>query len=574
MTGSAARAAKATAGRTVPAGAGSGRAPNHAENRLLLRRQDEMLGLLASGASLSEVLTRVVTALEELMDGARCSVLLLDPVTGTLRHGAAPSLPDSYARAIDGMRVGPSAGSCGTAAYLGRPVIAEDITVDRRWDAFRALAVPHQLRSCWSTPIHGREGITGTFAVYHDRPHRPSAREERLVGRVTHLASVAIDHANLFGALAESEERFRHAFEDSAAGMALTDLAGRFVKVNAALAEMLMIPESDLLAVACTDVLTSMRAADGGDPAALFAEVAAARRESAQFDARARRADGAAVSVTVVASAVRGAGGAPVHLCLNILDVTQREVAEAERRARCEAEVAREVAERASQAKSEFLTALSHELRTPLQAISGFAELLGTLDLPGDRRQAAISHILDATVHVISLADDVLDIARIEAGALTVCPGRVPVAGVIGDVLDLLGPLANKRGITVTSRSGAAVVRADGRRLRQVLINLVTNAIRYNRPEGSVSVTADLAGDEVGIRVTDTGRGIHPELLGRLFVSFDRLGEETGAEQGVGLGLPLARGLTEAMGGTLSVRSEPGAGTTVTVALPCWRGAG
>ena len=124
--------------------------------------------------------------------------------------------------------------------------------------------------------------------------------------------------------------------------------------------------------------------------------------------------------MAVAASAVRGADGTPLHLSLNLQDTTQRHAAERERRARPEAEVAMAVAETASQAKSAFLTSLSHELRTPLQAVAGFAELLGTVDLPPQRREAALAHIQGATAHITSLVDDVLDIAKIEAGALTV----------------------------------------------------------------------------------------------------------------------------------------------------------
>lgn len=567
-----------------------GRAPeplasdlSHADSLRLLERQAAVLELLASGAPLAAVLIRVVAALEDLMDGARCSILLLDPATATLRHGAAPSLPASYLRAIDGISVGPRAGSCGTAVYLGSAVVAEDILVDPLWEQFRALALPHGLRSCWSTPIRGRTGTTGTFAVYHMRPHQPTDREWQLVQRVTHLASIAIDHAAVFGALAESEERFRHAFEDSAAGMALTDLAGRFVKVNSALAGMLLRPEPDLLVTTVGDLLIRASSRTESDPAALLADVAAVRRESAQFDARARRSDGKIVQVSVVASAVRGADGRPVHLSLTIQDDTQRHAAERERRARREAEVAYEVADAASRAKSGFLTALSHELRTPLQAISGFAELLGTLDLPAERRQAALGHIQGATSHIISLVDDVLDIAKIEAGALPVNITQVEIGSVIRDVLDLLLPLAEQRGITLLrERAGQAgqaggdladepgTVLADRRRLRQVLINLVTNAIRYNSPRGTVRVwvSARSGGKNLAAIIADSGPGIAADKLDRLFVSFDRLGVDADEEQGAGLGLPLARGLTEAMGGQLLVESQLGVGTTASVVLP------
>ena len=146
---------------------------DHADSLDLLRRQTSVLELIAAGTPLAEVLTCVVVALEELIEGSRCSILLLDPATATLRHGAAPSLPAAYSACIDGLPVGPQEGSCGAAAYLGTPVVAADIRVDARWRQFRDVATPHGMRSCWSSPIQGRTGIVGTFAVYHDQPHRP-----------------------------------------------------------------------------------------------------------------------------------------------------------------------------------------------------------------------------------------------------------------------------------------------------------------------------------------------------------------------------------------------------------------
>jgi PAS domain S-box-containing protein len=542
---------------------------DHTDSLGLLHRQTTVLELIASGAALPEVLTAVTTALEELIPDSRCSVLLLDAGARTLHHGAAPTLPLTYSLAIDGLRIGDDAGSCGAAAHLDTEVVAEDIAVDRRWVRFRDLALPHGLRSCWSSPIRGRtrQGagviVLGTFAVYHDRPHLPNAREQRLVERFTHLSAVAIEHAGLYGALAESEARFRRAFEDSAVGMALTAFDGRFGKVNRALREMLGRTEEQLLAADLGSLLHPE--ADDTATSALRSLVTDTR-ESVQFETTLLRSDGAAVRAAATASLVLGADGAPMYLSLNVLDVTERRAAERDRRARREAELARGAAESASRAKSRFLSALSHELRTPLQAISGFTELLGTLDLPAQRRRDALRHIAGASSHILELVDDVLDIAAIEADALPLHVEDVDVATLVGEVVDLLQPVAAEHGIGLTGGPVAGVVRADARRLRQVLINLVTNGVRYNRPAGRVRVSAEHGPGEVVMRVADTGPGVAPELIERMFVPFDRLGVEGGP--GAGLGMALARGLTEAMGGSLTVCSTPGAGTTVKVRVP------
>ena len=529
---------------------------DHADSVALLDRQTEMLERIAAGAALSEILTGIATALEELVPGSRCSVLLLDAVFGTLHHGAAPSLPTVYSAGIDGMAIGVNAGSCGTAAYLERPVVAEDITTDPRWEAYRALATPHGLRSCWSSPILGRTGVLGTFAVYHDRTHRPTAREERLVERLTHLASVAIDHSGLYGALSESEERFRRAFEDSATGMALTTTDGVTTRVNRALRELLDRSDDAMLGRPLDRLL--VRVADTGPIG-----------DGTSYEARAHRPDGSELELAVAVSEVRGADGEPVYLSVNVLDLTQRRAAQRERLARHEAEVARSAAEAASRAKSDFVSALGHELRTPLQAITGFTELLGTLDLPAERAVAAREHIAGAAQHILSLVDDVLDVARIEEGALPLSVVDVGTDGAVGEVLDLLSPLAQERSVELARGGPPLAVRADERRLRQILINLVGNGVRYNRPGGRVDVTCADGDGTVTITVADTGRGIHPDRLERLFVPFDRLEADDEADPGVGLGLPLARGLVQAMDGTLEVSSGIGTGTTVAVTLPC-----
>jgi PAS domain S-box-containing protein len=549
---------------------------DHADSLDLLRRQTSVLELIAAGTPLADVLTCVVVALEELIEGSRCSILLLDPATATLHHGAAPSLPAAYSVRIDGLPVGPEEGSCGAAAYLGTPVVAADIRVDARWRRFRDVATPHGMRSCWSSPIQGRTGIVGTFAVYHDHPHRPPQRERRLVDRFTHLASVAIDHARLFGALAESEDRFRRAFEDNAVGMVLAGVDGRMVRVNRALREMLGRTDRQLLGRTLDEVVSPAAGAAGQLERLARDRAGPDYYEAVHYEATARHTDGRAIDLAVAASVVSGADGVPVNLSVNLLDITQRRAAERERRARREAEVARAAAEAASRAKSDFVAALNHELRTPLQAITGFTELLRTLDLPPDRRQAALEHIGAATEHVLSMVDDLLDIAKIEADALPIRVEPVELCGLLDEVLALLAPLAAGHDVTLrravlasTGPPGRPAVRADRRRLRQVLINLVTNGIRYNRAGGWVEVAArDCGAPTVIVAVRDSGCGIPAEMVSRLFTPFDRLGAERSAEPGAGLGLVVARALTEAMGGTLEIRNAAEVGTTAEVTLP------
>lgn len=246
----------------------------------------------------------------------------------------------------------------------------------------------------------------------------------------------------------------------------------------------------------------------------------------------------------------------------------EHERAARERRARHEADLARQNAERANLAKSQFVTALSHELRTPLQAITGFTENLRTLDLSPERRQMALERIELAAAHILSIVDDVLDLARVEAGATPIDIGVVDLHEVMGATADLIGPLADRNGVRIDCRAVDTPVLADRRRLQQVLLNLVSNAVRFCPAGALIRVQADLVDTgRVRVRVIDQGPGIPRELLSRLFVPFDRLGADAGREGGAGLGLVLARRLTEAMGGALDLDSEVGVGTTATITL-------
>lgn len=232
--------------------------------------------------------------------------------------------------------------------------------------------------------------------------------------------------------------------------------------------------------------------------------------------------------------------------------------------------LAKESAEKASQAKSEFLARMSHELRTPLCAVLGFAQLLELDELSTDQTQA-VQHILKAGRHLLTLVDEVLDVSRIETGAMVLALKSVEPFSVVSETLKMMQPMAETYGIRLRlepSNIPLSVI-ADVQRFKQILLNLLSNAVKYNRSGGQVSVKCGQVNDNlVRLEVRDTGTGIPAEKMSRLFTPFERLGaEETGIE-GNGLGLTLTKHLVEAMHGHLQVRSEEGHGTTVWVDLP------
>lgn len=228
-------------------------------------------------------------------------------------------------------------------------------------------------------------------------------------------------------------------------------------------------------------------------------------------------------------------------------DITER------RRAQEALEIARQEAETASAAKSLFLSRMSHELRTPLNAILGFAQLLeldrGVAAVPSS---SSIEQILRAGRHLLALIDEVLDIARIEAGKLGLEISATSLPAIIDEAVGLSLPQAESRKVTIAcDTSGAVSVAADPRRLLQVLLNLLSNAIKYNRVGGQVRVKAQRIRDRVRIEVIDTGVGIEAEHTGQLFQPFTRLGAAAARSEGTGLGLSLSRALITAMDGNI-----------------------
>jgi signal transduction histidine kinase/CheY-like chemotaxis protein len=228
-------------------------------------------------------------------------------------------------------------------------------------------------------------------------------------------------------------------------------------------------------------------------------------------------------------------------------------------------------AEAANRSKSEFLSRMSHELRTPLNAVLGFSQLLELDDLTPDQEQA-VGQITKGGRHLLDLINEILDISQIETGKLALSPEAVDVGEVVAESVALVQPLADARGIHLLAddaESCTVHVFADRQRLKQILLNLLGNGIKYNRDGGTVSISCVRRdGKTLRIQVTDTGAGIPAEQFGLLFTPFERLGAEQTTIEGTGIGLALSRRLAEVMGGTLDVQSAVGRGSTFWVELP------
>ena len=659
----------------------------------LLEGQKRILELIIQGESLPRVLTELCRTIEGLSQGEMlASILLLEADGVHLRYGAAPSLPESYSRAIDGMAIGPSVGSCGTAAYRREPVYVSDIASDPLWAAFAELALSHGLRACWSSPILSSTGaVLGTFGIYYRQPRHPTPRDRRVVDIVTRTVAIAIERSRaeqalreseerfrtlaratndavwdwdldtnkvwwnegvftLFGyvleqnasdpswwldrihpddrqaveafffdvvrgtnlswvdeyrfrcadgsykdvydrgyvirdaegkatrmigamlditdrkraveALRASEERFRNYFELSLTPMAITAPGKNWVRVNGRLCDLLGYRSEELQTRTWADLTY---------PDDLAADVAQFERmlrgeiEGYSLEKRFVRRDGNVVHTQLSVRAVRRADGSVDYCLAQLLDITALKQIERELRQ------AKETAEAANRAKDEFLANVSHEIRTPMNAILGMTELVLDEPLNDDQRQS-LKTVKSSADNLLGIINDLLDFSKIEAGKLQLDTCNFSLRAAVTDTLRALAVRAHRKGLELVCNVQPDVPDAligDAGRLRQVLLNLIGNAIKFTE-RGDIVVDVEVSPEthpedkvRVHFTVRDTGVGIPPEKQSTIFRAFEQ--EDTSTTRrygGTGLGLTISAQLVALMGGNITLESELGKGST------------
>jgi PAS domain S-box-containing protein len=290
---------------------------NQRQTRLaLLDSQRRVLERIASGAPLCEILETLVRLIEEQADGMRCAVLLADTAQERLRFAAAPHIPDDYQAGIDPfLRIAPNMGSCGTAAFLRKPVYTKDTGADALWADCRDIAVRNGLRAIWSTPVISDDNaVLGTFAMYYSEPRLPSPDHIHLIDMATQMVRVAIEAKS-------NEELLRTVFEGAPCGMGITDLAGNIVRVNPTFARLVGHTLAELQGKTIADVTHEE---DYPQNKALIDELLAGKREAFVIDKRYRRKDGQLVWVHNTVALVRGPADEPRYMVALIEDISAR----------------------------------------------------------------------------------------------------------------------------------------------------------------------------------------------------------------------------------------------------------
>jgi len=547
-----------------------------ARTRTLMAGEKHLLEMVARGRPLGEILDALCRFSEELCSRSITSILLLDPGTGQLWHGAAPSLPREYIEAINGGVIGPSAGSCGTAAFRGEPVIVSDIALDPLWRNYRDLALPFGLRACWSMPIFSTERrVLGTFANYFRQPGTPTRPLRELNERLAALASIAIERTHAQELLRRNEAYLAEGQKASRTGsfgwnvsngeLFWTDETFRILQYDRTIKPSL---EAVFQRVHPNDVALVKQLMDRG----------AEDGTSLDFGHRLLMPDGSVKHVHIVGH-VLADGPHGREFVGAVTDVTEHH------RAKAALEQALSELKKSEEARSELArvarmttlgelaASIAHEVNQPLTAVVTNANAaLRWLDRAApnldEAREAAQRIIRDG-----NRGSEV--IGRIRALLKKEPPPktRVDVNEIVRETTRLAQAEAHGAALQLELAGELPLVLADRVQLQQVLLNLVANALDamntvWDRPRVVRIETKSNGKDVVLVAVRDSGVGLPPEKMARVFETFF-----TTKPEGLGMGLSISRSIVEAHGGHLWAEHNDGPGATFRFALPVQKGA-
>jgi len=502
--------------------------------------------------------------------------LRMDDVLAALRHDVPAYLDLCLLDTSEAAQPMPLAGSRGcTEAPGGADRLIHEAPVEfagRQWlvriGADARAAALGATWNAWTFSVVGLLASAAMGALLLLMSGRARRVHQLVQERTADLEQEVQVRARAEALLQDSERRWRQMFETAPIGVVLTAADGAIRDVNPAFVALTGYTRARMLGRHVADFVLGgerrHRPTEAQDPSV---------RGSTSEDGRIKRLTRKDGSVRWIRLRVRSLDEAPDGESGTVAvleDLTEHLRLRSSERAR-------EAAESANRAKTEFVSRMSHELRTPLNAMLGFAQLL-ELDrlapLTDSQRQWA-RQIQQAGWHLLDMINDTLDLSRIEAGALSLSPQVLELDAVLHAVRAMMAPAAAERDVRIDVEPvpDALRVRGDDKRLRQILINLMSNAIKYNVPGGTVTVVAARAtGDTAEVSVTDTGPGMSEAQIAQLFQPFNRLGREQSAVEGTGIGLVISQRLAGLMGGQLRAHSEPGRGMTFVLSMPLAKG--
>jgi PAS domain S-box-containing protein len=532
----------------------------------VMEEERHVLELIATGATLKQVLERLTYAIEAIVPEATCSVLLVDRERGCLTQGAAPHLPEDFWAGCEGLPIG-DFGCCPAAVLHNQIAISEDMMTDPKWAVARDGVQKSGLRSCWSVPIQDSDtrDVIGTFAMYRKVPTKPTPDDLQVVRAAARLAGNAIERLRWAQRAREFEARFALAEHAAEFGIWEWDPKTDVFDLSNGIAS--GIGDGAKAGRATAEQLYATVHPDDREPARQVRE--AALRQGGGYEHEFRRVSPADGTIRWFRNSARvqSAAGTPTKVIGAIMDITRQ------KELMLSLEQAKAMAEAGAQAKSEFLANMSHEIRTPMNGVIGMTGLLVGTDLTAEQRDF-VETIRSSGEALLTIINDILDFSKIEAGKLTLESYPFELDRLLEEAVDMLGPSANEKDIDLVVNyppSSPRRFQGDADRVRQVVVNLASNAVKFTH-KGQVVISVDApAGGAPGVRisVTDTGIGIASEQLASLFHKFTQADPSTTRRYGgTGLGLSISKSLAELMGGSISAQSRVGSGSTFTVTLP------
>ncbi len=513
--------------------------------------QKRVLEMIASAAPLPDTLKSILHLIELQSNGMLCSILLLGEDGVHVRHGAAPSLPEGYLKAINGSPIGPKAGSCGTAMYRGKPVIVTDIMTDPLWEDYRALAQAFGLRACWSTPILSPDGaVLGSFAMYYHEPRRPNAAEMRLTSVATHLAGIAIERQRAEQALRRSEEKYRRIVDTANEGIWIVEDDTRIVFVNQRMAAMLGYSADEMIGRSALDFI--------GDESRDEANRRMERRRAGiaeQFDLNFRRKDGTDLWGIVSTTPVPDEDGRFGSALGMVTDITGRKLAENELRR--SSDQIREMAGKLITAQEEERRRIARELHDDIvQKIAVLAITMSRLKMRLPAGEPIAVDLAAIQQRVFGLADDVRQLSH------QLHPALLEHAGLRVALASFTDEFKRLEGIEVelvvpenlVAENNAAIPRDIAVCVYRVVQESLRNVAKHAQAKRAEVILA-IEDNTLLLTVRDEGQGFETDLA-----------------RGEGLGLVNIRERIHLCRGTVEITSQLNRGTTLMARIPLGSG--
>ena len=531
--------------------------------------QTRVLEMVAANAPLPEILTNLVLLMEAQAEGMLCSILVLTADGMRVRHGAAPSLPEAYVKAVNGAPIGPRNGSCGTAMYLKRPVVVTDVMTDPLWTDYRDLAEICGLRACWSTPIFSHQGdVIGSFAMYRQEQRGPNAEEAHLTQIATHIAGIAIERQRVQETLRERDARINLAAESA-------DLAFWVIYPEQNTAWMCdkgrKIYGFDSKLPLTRDLICSRVHPD--ERAAVHAAFDRACASHGIFESEHRLVlpYGKTRWVIVRGRCLEDEHGSLLELIGVTIDVS------AQKQSDLQLQIQREEMAHLNRVAlmGEMTASVAHELNQPLTAIANNAAAARRFLERGNINPALLQQLLQDMVADSQRAGEVIrGIRALVRKDKSVVRSVLNLNAVIADTLRLVGSdvLLRESVVTTEMDHNLPQVEAAPVQIQQVLLNLIMNsldAVEALPPvERRILVsTRSLNGESAEVSVRDFGAGLPKDRPEKVFDHFFST-----KQTGMGMGLTIVRSIIEMHGGTISAENAPDRGARFFFRLPAARG--